>query len=116
MPILAITNENKPKVAVNSDTFSPPAKIAGSGSPKASIESKAVIKPITEPKNPKTKPNKLESTVSFSIFSDCSLFLFKAIKPFTKRNTDNKRQIKIKDIKNGPPSLNRSTNGFDTIK
>jgi len=61
IPNRATTNENNPNVAVNSETLSPPAKSAGSGFPIASIESKAEINPITEPKNPNTKPSKLES-------------------------------------------------------
>jgi len=116
IPILAITKENSPKVAVNKETLSPPAKTDGSGFPMASTESNAVIKPITDPKKPKTKPNKLASTVSLSIFSDCDLFFLRLMKPFIRRNTDNRRQIKIRDINNGPPSLKRSANWLEVIK
>lgn len=35
IPIRATTNVKSPKVAVNNDTLNPPAKIAGSGSPRA---------------------------------------------------------------------------------
>ena len=42
IPILETANAKRPKVAVKSDTLSPPAKIAGSAFPTASRESKAV--------------------------------------------------------------------------
>ena len=110
MPTRAIINVNKPKAAVSKDTFSPPAKTEGSGFPMASTESNAVIKPITDPKKPSTKPNKLESTVSFSILLDITLFIFILRKPLTKKKTESKRQIKISVIKKDPPSANRSAN------
>lgn len=115
IPILAITKENKPKVAVKSDTFKPPANIDGLGFPMASTESKAEIKPITDPRNPKTNPNKLESIVSFSNFFVFAMSFLRLMKPLINRKMDSRRQIKISDIKNGPPSLNRSTNGFEMI-
>ena len=39
---------------------------------------------------------------------------FKLKKPFTIKNNDNSRQIKIRNIKK-PPSLNRSAKGFNVI-
>lgn len=110
MPIRAITNENNPKVAVNSDTLSPPAKISGSGFPIDCIESNAVIRPITEPKNPKTKASKLLSDANFNMLSEFEGCFFKFINPFTKKKIDSKKLINISDIKRGPPSLKRSTN------
>ena len=46
IPTLVITNVNKPKVAVNKETLSPPAKTAGSALPIASKESKADINQV----------------------------------------------------------------------
>ncbi len=65
IPILEMIKEKSPNVAVNSDILSPLANISGVGLPIASTESKAEIKPITDPKNPITKANKLKSTASF---------------------------------------------------
>ena len=110
IPSLAIINEINPNVAVKSDTLSPPAKSAGSGLPIASTESKAIIKPITEPKNPNTKPSKLESVVKRMYFFESCSFFFKLMKLITIKNTDNTKHINIIDINKGPPSLNRSAN------
>ena len=107
---------NKSNVAVNRDTLSPPAKIAGLAFPIASTLSKAFIKPITDPKKPNTKPSKLLSTAIFIIFLEIKSCFFKSIKPLIKKPNDSKKQIRISDIKNGPPSLKRSTNGFITEK
>jgi len=35
------------------------------------------------------------------------------MKPKIMKSTDNNKQISIKDMKNGPPSIKRSTNGLD---
>ena len=114
IPILEITKVKSPKVAVNKDTLSPPAKIAGSGFPIASTESKAVIKPITDPKNPKTSPKRLLSTARKSILLESSLFVLSLINPLMIKKRDNKKQIRMSDIKKVPPSINLSTKGFET--
>ena len=105
IPILTTTNVKSPKVAVNKETFNPPAKIAGSGLPKASIESNAVIKPRTDPRNPNTKPNKLESAASFNILCALSSVFFAVENPTTRNAKDISKQININDINNGPPSI-----------
>lgn len=114
MPNLDIAKLNSPKTAFNKDTLRPPAKTAGSASPIASNVSKAVIKPITDAKKPITKPSKLLSIASISIFLESALFDLFEIIPLTIKNIDSKKQIRIRDIKKTPPSLNLSTNGFET--
>jgi hypothetical protein len=114
MPNLDMAKLNSPKTAVNKDTLRPPAKTAGSGSPRASNVSKAVIKPITDAKKPITKPSKLLSIASLSIFLESALFDLFEIMPLTIKKTDNNKQIRIRDIKKTPPSWNLSTNGFET--
>ena len=42
-------------------------------------------------------------------------FFLKLMNPITKSVMDNKKQINIKLIKNGPPSLKRSTKGLIII-
>ena len=95
---------NSPKVAVKSEIFNPPANIDGSGLPKASIESKAMIKPITDPKNPNTKPNRLESIVRRSILLAVAEDFFTLMRPLTTKKIDAKRHKRMSDIKSGPPS------------
>lgn len=112
IPILGKIKVIEPNTVVKNDTFKPPASIPEEISPIDSIASKALIMPIIEPKNPITNPNKLASDAKAIIFLDFAVSFFKLKKPHIKKNMDTKRQIKIKDIKNGPPSLKRSTKGF----
>ena len=60
MPIREITNTNVPNSVVKNETFNPPANILDDTDSIDSIASKAEIIPIIEPRNPNTKPNKLE--------------------------------------------------------
>ena len=105
-----------PNTVVKKEIFKPAASIPEEILPMLSIASKAVIKPIIEPKNPKTNPNKLISEAKFVIFIDCKVSFFKHKKARIIRNKANKKQININDIKSGPPSMKRSTNTLDTKK
>ena len=114
MPILGIIKVMHPKTVVRKATLSPAAIIPLLISPIASSASKAAIIPIVEPKKPNTKPKMLTSEAKRVIFLDLSTSLLRLSKPITTKNSASNKQIKIKDIKKGPPSLNLSTKGFET--
>lgn len=114
MPILEIIKAKVPNTIVKNATLSPPANIPEETSPIASIASKAVIIPIMEPKTPRTNPKRLTSDTKPIIFLNLAASLFKLKPDLIKKKTDSSKQIKIRDIKNGPPSLNLSTKTFPT--
>lgn len=115
MPILRRIKVMLPKSVVKNETFSPAASIPELTPPKTSIASKAVINPIIEPKKPITRPKMLTSDANFSILFVFSLSFFRLRKPLTKKKIASNRQIKISDIKKGPPSINLSVKTFNSI-
>ena len=115
MPILGRIKVTAPKTVVKNDTFSPAAIIPELISPIDSIASNAVIMPIIDPKKPITKPRMLASDAKPVIFFDLNTFFLRFTKPITTKDKASKRHIKIRDINNGPPSINLSTKGFNAI-
>ena len=107
IPILVITNVNRPNAAVNNEILSPLAKIEGSTFPIASSESNAEIKPRIDARNPTTSPSKPKSVASFNDFCETGNDLVVFIKPFTIKNRAAIKQIKIRDINSVPPSVKR---------
>lgn len=97
---LPIKNVTKPKTVVMSAIFKPDAIIGCETPPVPSIASKAVMRPMVEPKNPHTIANKLMCPISLDVFEFSCLPVNASIK--STRITSIKRTNGI--IKTGPPS------------
>lgn len=88
-----------PKVGESKPTLKPPAKISGETFPLfAEIASRAPKRPITKPKTPNTKANKLVELMSLCAFS--VLFFI----PFPNKITITANKINNGTINIGPPS------------
>ena len=115
-PILETIKVNVPNTVVKNDTLRPPAIIFEDTLSMDSMASNADIIPMIEPKKPTTNPNNPASANKPIIFFESGTSLLSDIKALIKKKTVSNKQIKIKDIKNGPPSLKRSTKGLANIK